>query len=205
MPLKTLLVLPAFRESKRLPPFLRSLCDEIALEPTVDCAVLTVDDGSGPAESEAMQKVYDNLHNPFPFLLPPLLLEKKPRQRRRHLRRLADSHTRYRLARLRRLRRCRLGNPSRTARFEQLPVDLPAGEWIRLRRGRSGSSGCGTSRGRRDRSRSRTGSEQVEAAVLTEFGETASQEPRGPRFRDPRPDRTRATHGAGRQQCAACE
>jgi dolichyl-phosphate beta-glucosyltransferase len=76
MPQKTLLVLPAFRESKRLPPFLRSLCDEIALEPTVDCAVLTVDDGSGTAESEAMQKVYDNLHSRFPFLLPPLLLEK---------------------------------------------------------------------------------------------------------------------------------
>lgn len=72
-----LLVIPAFREGDRLPPFLRELVAE--LERTgLACEVLVVDDGSGAGEQRRLDECVTSLRFRCPRLLAPLLL---PRNR----------------------------------------------------------------------------------------------------------------------------
>ena len=75
---KALLVVPAFRESRRLPAFLERLCtaiaDASALAGGVDVQV--VDDGSGDREAQLVGDLVAELGPRFPFLRPPILLER---------------------------------------------------------------------------------------------------------------------------------
>ncbi|HEY1582156.1 MAG TPA: glycosyltransferase [Chthoniobacterales bacterium] len=68
------LVIPAYRESERLPAFLRELLAEL---PTADfrCQVLVVDDGSGPLEQGRLAHLTTKLAE-SEELLPALFLEK---------------------------------------------------------------------------------------------------------------------------------
>jgi dolichyl-phosphate beta-glucosyltransferase len=64
--MRCLLVIPAFRESERLPPFLRELLA------TVRCDVLVVDDGSGPPHAGRVRDLAASLA--CANLLPPVCL-----------------------------------------------------------------------------------------------------------------------------------
>ena len=66
------LVVPAFRESVRLPIFLPDLCKE--MEAVGNVTVAVVDDGSGAAEAEATRQIVDDLRADFPLLQPLLAL-----------------------------------------------------------------------------------------------------------------------------------
>ncbi|MEM6911026.1 MAG: glycosyltransferase [Verrucomicrobiota bacterium] len=72
-PTSTGLVIPCFRESKRLPNFLPLLCQALA-EAESSVAILLVDDGSGEREAESLSRLAERLRATFPALLPPLLL-----------------------------------------------------------------------------------------------------------------------------------
>ena len=74
MPSEILLVLPAYRESRRLPPFLRKLCVAMAAEPNLHVSLQVVDDGSGSKEQESVREVCADLQATYPFLVDPLLL-----------------------------------------------------------------------------------------------------------------------------------
>lgn len=74
MPSEILLILPAYRESRRLPPFLRDLCAAVAAEPNLNVSIQVVDDGSGAKEQTAVSTVCADLNREFPFLSAPLLL-----------------------------------------------------------------------------------------------------------------------------------
>ena len=70
-----LLVVPAFRESARLPLFLPYLCEAIeAAEGVPPVKILVVDDGSGDEETAAMRKLVDGWRNEHRTLLPMLAL-----------------------------------------------------------------------------------------------------------------------------------
>lgn len=70
--LKTHLVIPCFRESRRLPVFLAELC--AAMEAAGGVAVLVVDDGSGADEAAALRAEVERLRAPHDCLLPLLEL-----------------------------------------------------------------------------------------------------------------------------------
>jgi dolichyl-phosphate beta-glucosyltransferase len=70
---QTLLVIPAYRESLRLPVYLKKLLPALR-ESGLDIEVLVVDDGSGSEEIRALGKMLDLLRPAYPQLLPPLLL-----------------------------------------------------------------------------------------------------------------------------------
>ena len=70
------LAIPCFRESQRLPGFLRALCVELGAC-AVRVRIQVVDDGSGEPEASALRHLVDSLREEFPsLLLEPLLLEK---------------------------------------------------------------------------------------------------------------------------------
>jgi len=69
------LVIPAYRESGRLPAFLRSVCNTFAASPW-RFAILVVDDGSGPEEQAKLSKLIEELQPSTPQLLPPVLFPK---------------------------------------------------------------------------------------------------------------------------------
>jgi len=72
-----LLVIPAFRESQRLPKFLPRLCEAAAaLDEGSQIAIRVVDDGSGAAEQKVVSDLCAELREKFPFLQEPLLLER---------------------------------------------------------------------------------------------------------------------------------
>lgn len=71
--MKTLLVIPCYCESKRLPRFLPKLCQSIA-KTTLPIEVQLVDDGSPPKEQLALSELAKSLQETFPFLRKPLLL-----------------------------------------------------------------------------------------------------------------------------------
>jgi len=73
MNLRTLLVIPAYRENHRLPFYLASLLP-VLKESGLSVSVLVVDDGSGPAEADALVQILKPLSTSFAQLLPPLLL-----------------------------------------------------------------------------------------------------------------------------------
>ncbi|CAN5395839.1 hypothetical protein BH23VER1_BH23VER1_15120 [soil metagenome] len=66
------LVIPAFNERTRLPGFLEPLCAALAAAPSLSGSVSleVVDDGSAPAESEAMAAFVDDLRARYGFLSP---------------------------------------------------------------------------------------------------------------------------------------
>jgi dolichyl-phosphate beta-glucosyltransferase len=68
----TLLVIPCYKESARLPVFLRELC--LALAKLGAVHVVVVDDGSGVEEIEATRAEVDALRQEHPFLRPLLSL-----------------------------------------------------------------------------------------------------------------------------------
>lgn len=74
-PLDFLLVIPAFRESGRLPVYLQSLCKILTRE-RFTCGILVVDDGSGAAEQQILMQCVVELQRSCPSLLSPLLLER---------------------------------------------------------------------------------------------------------------------------------
>lgn len=67
-----LLVIPAFKESHRLPGFLANLLPAIK-ESDLAIRVRVVDDGSGPHEQELLQEHIQALKNDFDFLEAPVL------------------------------------------------------------------------------------------------------------------------------------
>ena len=73
--MRCLLVIPAFRESGRLPAFLRELLGQLERE-ELDCEVLVVDDGSGAEEQRALRECAARLRRESPRLLDPLCFEK---------------------------------------------------------------------------------------------------------------------------------
>lgn len=70
----THLVVPCYRESKRLPIFLPELCQAIG-DSGLRVNIQVVDDGSPGDEPEILEKFVTELRNTFPFLNQPLLLE----------------------------------------------------------------------------------------------------------------------------------
>jgi glycosyltransferase involved in cell wall biosynthesis len=71
----TLLVVPAFRESQRLPKFLPQLCSAVAEMDGAPVSIRVVDDGSGAEEQRVVVELVASLRNSHPFLQEPLLLE----------------------------------------------------------------------------------------------------------------------------------
>jgi dolichyl-phosphate beta-glucosyltransferase len=63
-----LIAIPCFRESKRLPLFLDSLCAELAEAP-FQTSVVIVDDGSGHVEAAALRAVVDDFRIKYPKLI----------------------------------------------------------------------------------------------------------------------------------------
>jgi len=72
--MKTLLVIPCYYESERLPKFLPGLCEQLA-ESELPVEVLLVDDGSSKQEQKALSHFNQKLQEKYPFLRSPLLLE----------------------------------------------------------------------------------------------------------------------------------
>ena len=70
----TLLVVPCYRESKRLPIFLPELCKAIG-DSDLKVNIQVVDDGSPGDEPEILEKFVTELRDTFPFLNQPLLLK----------------------------------------------------------------------------------------------------------------------------------
>ena len=68
-----LLVIPAFRESERLPPFLAALLEHLDHR-ALAAEVLVVDDGSGPDEQRRLAEIATRLRPRHPRLLEPLCL-----------------------------------------------------------------------------------------------------------------------------------
>src|SRR6516225_1511487 len=66
--LHCIIAIPCFRESRRLPLFLGSLCSELA-ESTFRPSILVVDDGSGYPEDAALGAVVGNFKNKYPKLI----------------------------------------------------------------------------------------------------------------------------------------
>ena len=71
---RVLLVIPCFRESGRIEPFLDSLFDELGGITTV--SVMVVDDGSGVPEQERMRSIVDKRRARWPGLKPLVVLDK---------------------------------------------------------------------------------------------------------------------------------
>ncbi len=67
-----LLVIPAFKESHRLPAFLGELLPALR-ESDLPIRVRVVDDGSGVREQHLLQELVRSLQPEFPFLEPPVL------------------------------------------------------------------------------------------------------------------------------------
>ena len=68
------LVIPCYRESGRLPGFLPRLCDALAEGPVPLAEVLVVDDGSGPAEADALDGFIESVRARCGFVRPLLRL-----------------------------------------------------------------------------------------------------------------------------------
>ncbi|MEM6885037.1 MAG: glycosyltransferase, partial [Verrucomicrobiota bacterium] len=65
-------VIPAYRESKRLPGFLNQLLPQLQQSP-LKLTVQIVDDGSGIDEQDLLSRFIISKQSDFPFLLPPIL------------------------------------------------------------------------------------------------------------------------------------
>jgi glycosyltransferase involved in cell wall biosynthesis len=63
-----LIVIPCFRESKRLPLFLDSLCS-VLVEAPFRTSIVIVDDGSGHSEAAALRSVLDDFRIEYPQLI----------------------------------------------------------------------------------------------------------------------------------------
>lgn len=72
--IKTLLVVPCYKESERLPVFLPELCEAIA-ESNLPVSIQVVDDGSPDDEPAILEKIVAGLRERFSFLNKPLLME----------------------------------------------------------------------------------------------------------------------------------
>ena len=72
--MKSIIAIPCFRESSRLPPFLDSLCSELATAP-FPASVIIVDDGSGAEEAAKTRTIVDDARKNYPHLIAdPVLL-----------------------------------------------------------------------------------------------------------------------------------
>ncbi len=74
-PPEILLVIPAYRESERLPPFLAELCTAVEAA-GVAATLRVVDDGSGAQESAIVVETCRTLAECHPFLAAPILLRR---------------------------------------------------------------------------------------------------------------------------------
>ena len=72
----TLLVVPAFRESQRLPKFLPELCRAVSAMDGLPVEIRVVDDGSGATEQQILVDLVADLRQTHDCLLEPLLLER---------------------------------------------------------------------------------------------------------------------------------
>jgi dolichyl-phosphate beta-glucosyltransferase len=63
-----LIAIPCYRESRRLPLFLDSLCGELAEAP-FQTSIVIVDDGSGHSEAAALKSVVDDFQIKYPQLI----------------------------------------------------------------------------------------------------------------------------------------
>lgn len=70
MPPSVLLVIPAFRESRRLPKFLPALCEALTAIGMPEVQVQVVDDGSGEEEQARMRQVLEEVRTRHPFVRP---------------------------------------------------------------------------------------------------------------------------------------
>lgn len=68
-PASFFLVIPCFRESGRIEPFLRELCGLIQAR-ALPCRVLVVDDGSGESEQAGLSGLIATIRGQYDFLLP---------------------------------------------------------------------------------------------------------------------------------------
>src|SRR5437762_6304484 len=71
--MRCLLVIPAYRESARLPQFLPGLLEHLAattMTAVAQCQVLVVDDGSGNEEANRLREFIESTRKNFPSLLP---------------------------------------------------------------------------------------------------------------------------------------
>lgn len=66
--MKCIIAIPCFRESSRLPPFLDSLCRELATAP-FPASIIIVDDGSGAEEAEKTRAIVDESRKKYPRLI----------------------------------------------------------------------------------------------------------------------------------------
>jgi len=73
--MKTLLVIPCFNESQRLPRFLPGLCELLEASAT-EAAIQLVDDGSRPEEQKALKDFGQSLMARYPFIREPLFLKR---------------------------------------------------------------------------------------------------------------------------------
>ena len=62
------MVVPCFRESKRLPGFLPGLCESLADPTAPETIILVVDDGSGEPEARHLDEIIEGLRPRYPFL-----------------------------------------------------------------------------------------------------------------------------------------
>lgn len=72
---RILLVIPCYRERRRLPVFFDALCSALA-EARLPVDVLAVDDGSGDAEARFLERLVSGSRGQWPFVRPALLLER---------------------------------------------------------------------------------------------------------------------------------
>ena len=70
-----LLVIPAFRESQRLPKFLPDLCQHVATMEDSPVTIQVVDDGSGTSEQKVVVDLILQLRQHHDFLNEPILLQ----------------------------------------------------------------------------------------------------------------------------------
>lgn len=73
--MKTLLAIPCYYESKRLPKFLPRLCKLVA-DSSLSIEIQLVDDGSSEEEQSSLSAFGQEMRSRYPFLREPLLLEK---------------------------------------------------------------------------------------------------------------------------------
>lgn len=74
--LRAIVVIPAFRESVRLPAYLAQLSDALRLHPPFETNILVVDDGSPADEQKITTCLVETAAKNSAAILPPLLLEK---------------------------------------------------------------------------------------------------------------------------------
>lgn len=72
-PTSVLVVIPCFRESWRVQPFLWALCKTLDAQSAFQASILLVDDGSGDEEAERLRAVVEDYRSRYPQLVREML------------------------------------------------------------------------------------------------------------------------------------